>query len=394
MDSVNSRFGHVAAVWRDMTLVFGGSRYEGPHATGWTPYDPATIHCHKNGNWTIKVTTGAIPSIYDEAAHVIGDNLYVVKSYAIHKLNLTTFVWSKIVPRGTGPLACSTFTSWVRGEKIFLFGGAGHDREEGVQYPSSLTTSRAFGLVFTNNQLLYYDCKDNSWNWPVSYGDIPSPRGGAAAFSVLDTCVKSEGRVTSMKSFAFVMGGSTNSKYHYDLYILDMDSMTWKSIKGHVTEMWPSARRHHSLTLMSREYAVLYGGHCKERGHLGDCWLLDIRKCTSEMNPENMWTLCKTVGFNGRSKHAAIREPISKSLWIVGGTINGSLHTSQHILEMSYNADKTLQALAIASAAKNICRLQSRIDKLPNVIRLAIKREVQRERNPRSWLRSITMQEK
>ena len=180
--------------------------------------------------------------------------------------------------------------------------------------------------------------------------------------------------------------------------MLDMDSMTWKSIKGPVTEMWPNARRHHSLTLMSGEHAVLYGGHGVDRvrgsfSTQGDCWLLDIRKCISEMNPENIWTLCKTAHSIKRSNHAAIREPNSKSLWIVGGTTNGSLKDEHRILELPFNADKTLQDWAVASAAKNICRLQSRIDKLPNVIRLAIEREVQRDRNPCSWLKSIAMQE-
>ena len=45
------------------------------------------------------------------------------------------------------------------------------------------------------------------------------------------------------------------------------------------------------------------------------------------MNAENIWALCKTVGGNERSNHAAIREPTSKSLWIVGGTVNGRLNT-------------------------------------------------------------------
>ena len=33
MDPVNNRVGHVAVVWQDMTLVFGGARYNGPNAS-------------------------------------------------------------------------------------------------------------------------------------------------------------------------------------------------------------------------------------------------------------------------------------------------------------------------------------------------------------------------
>ena len=239
----------------------------------------------------------------------------------------------------------------------------------------------------------------------MTYGDIPSPRADAVALSLLDPCVKPVDGATSMKSIAIVIGGLNRSRinardgYLYDIHTLDMDSMTWRAIKGSeqlVQEgMWPQFRRYHSFTQISRDYAVLYGGHGgpSGSGHLGDCWLLDLQKCISEMSAENIWTVCKTVSGNKRSHHAAIMEPTSKSLWIVGGTTNESWDTAVHTLEMSFNANKTLQDLAVASAAKNISKLRSKIDKLPNTIQLAIEREVQRERNQRSWLKTITMQE-
>ena len=239
----------------------------------------------------------------------------------------------------------------------------------------------------------------------MTYGDIPSPRADAVALSLLDPCVKPVDGATSMKSIAIVIGGLNRSRinardgYLYDIHTLDMDSMTWRAIKGSEQlvqeDMWPQFRRYHSFTQISRDYAVLYGGHGgpSGSGHLGDCWLLDLQKCISEMSAENIWTVCKTVSGNKRSHHAAIMEPTSKSLWIVGGTTNESWDTAVHTLEMSFNANKTLQDLAVASAAKNISKLRSKIDKLPNTIQLAIEREVQRERNQRSWLKTITMQE-
>ena len=83
------------------------------------------------------------------------------------------------------------------------------------------------------------------------------------------------------------------------------------------------------------------------------------------MSAENIWTVCKTATGNKRSHHVAIMEPTSKSLWIVGGTTNESWDTAVHTLEMSFNANKTLQDLAVASAAKHICRLRSKIDTRP-----------------------------
>ena len=384
MDPVNRRSGHVVVVWQDMTLIFGGAHYKGPKATEWSRWDPATIHCHQDGIWTTKITTGEVPvSVHNETAQVIGDNLYLVVFYAVHKLDLTTFIWSKMEPRGTRPLGYSHPVSWVRGEKIFLFGGYGYGRKEGKQYPSSLQTTRlvlSSGWFF-NNQLVYYDCQDNSWNWPMSYGDIPSPRAGAAAFSVIDIDDKSGGSGTKHRSFAFVMGGSTNSVYHNDLYILDLDKMIWKAIRGSKdlvnAKIWPGARRHHSLTPISKKFAVLYGGH--GHGHIGDCWLLNIQECISEMNAEKTWTQCKHHVADKRSNHKSVIEPSSKRVWIVGGSVNNEGQYSDHITELPFSSDQTLKVLALESVTRNIDKLAYNSKELPDVLRLAIESKAKRK---------------
>ena len=89
----------------------------------------------------------------------------------IHKLDLNAWTWSKLEPKGTRPLRSSDMTSWVSGEKMFLFGGLGEGREAGEVYPQTLQL-RSINSWYVNNQLVFYDCRDDSWNWPLATGRV------------------------------------------------------------------------------------------------------------------------------------------------------------------------------------------------------------------------------
>ena len=163
---------------------------------------------------------------------------------------------------------------------MFVFGGyAAAGKELGNSYPACLKIKQS-GDLFFNNQLVYYDPQDNSWNWPTSYGDVPSPCAGAKAFSI---------NSSNNRSLAVMMGGWANSDYFNDLFILDMDSMRWQAIKGspHLVDagLWPKERRNHSMTLISQKSAVLFGGNGAWH-KLRDCWLLNIDECIPDSNAE------------------------------------------------------------------------------------------------------------
>ena len=49
-------------------------------------------------------------------------------SNEIYKLELKSLSWSKLSPGGTRPLKSDKMTSWVDGQKIYLFGGYGKPR--------------------------------------------------------------------------------------------------------------------------------------------------------------------------------------------------------------------------------------------------------------------------
>lgn len=364
IDPVNNRIGHVVAVWKDLTLVFGGGRYV-DHS--WTYWSPAVVHCHQDGIWRAEITTGDIPfSFMDERAEVIGDTLYLVKFYEMHRLDLNTFHWSEIEPTGTSPLSRSC-CSWVLGEKIFLFGGSGsHGKEAELVYPTSLKTISSQDAVSVfNNQLVYYDCLENTWNWPPSYGEVPSPRDGSAAFLWSD----------NGRSLAFIMGGWETYEYHNDLFVLDLENMSWQAIRGSTSlvkaGMWPMARRAHSLTMISKRYAILFGGT-----EIGDCWLLNIRTCTSNLNGGTIWIPCQRQKDILRWKHVAVKEPSTKKVWIIGGWArsNNRMHTDiPDLLELTFNSHQSLKMSALERVTDNLGQLASQITELPAELKLAVK---------------------
>ena len=194
LESIVQRNGHIVAVWRDVTIMWGGiSKYN-------DSYDPTEILCHQDGVWTKKTTAGQLPpDVHSCSAQVVDDDLYLLCGFNsgtkeqyfsdysndVFKLDLNSWTWKILQPTGTRPLKSGDSASWLFGKKIFLFGGSGKEKEEGTWYPENLEVEPPI-VRRSNNQLVYYDCQDNSWNWPITRGAIPSPRygHGQGAFSV------------------------------------------------------------------------------------------------------------------------------------------------------------------------------------------------------------------
>lgn len=64
-----------------------------------------------------------------------------------------------------------------------------------------------------NNQLVAYNIEYNKWEWPETNGRTPSPRAALAGFL--------------RESRVFIFGGRLQEERMNDLYVFDMDSMTW-----------------------------------------------------------------------------------------------------------------------------------------------------------------------
>ena len=106
----------------------------------------------------------------------------------------------------------------------------------------------------------------------------------------------------------------------------------------------PSQRHHSSFTRVSQSTAVLYG--------YDECWLLDLSNADrlkgQPSSSSSMWSRIPTPFW--RENHAAVFEPESRRLWIIGGI--DSRGPTSDVLEMT-NALLPLRDLALYHAARN-----------------------------------------
>ena len=129
-----------------------------------------------------------------------------------------------------------------------------------------------------------------------------------------------------------------------------------------------------TLIRVSQSTAVLFG-RCTN-----DVWLLNLASAKQLKETSSIWT--KIKGHPGTYGHATVLEPVSRSLWIVGGskpiTIAGRNKVFRpkkcsDVLIMPLNP--SLKDLAIASVARNTCPRDPRLapDQLASQLRDEIK---------------------
>ena len=144
-------------------------------------------------------------------------------------------------------------------------------------------------------------------------------------------------------------------------------------------KLWPKERTLHSLTRVSNDAAVLFGGFNKCKT-LGDCWMLNTKRCVSN-NEGNIWTLCEHHAHK-RYCHVAVKEMSSHRVWLIGGYSEDSFRRRKnavHIRELTFSSDQTLKVLALDSVTKNMDKLTPGIEELPHELRLAIESKSKRK---------------
>ena len=332
----NPEYGHVTVTWKDYTIIWGGVRF-----------DPSFVYYHLCGEWVWQKTSGDVPistniygdvlkrCVYDTA--VVNQDTMIVMgaknhnaSY-VHILDLKTWNWTKITPKGTPPLkgsrACS---SWLYKGKMYCFGGTNWVYEKDLSlYPSYLKTSDGTQGQYSN-QLFCFNITTQCWEWPNIRGDVPQPRAWHS--TVIN------------ESTIFLFGGSAHSEEGEeinlnDLHTLDMSNLRWKLVHGPAydssTFRVPSAREGQSLTWISQSAAILFGGLgvlWEWSGRLGDCWLLHLNQAEKSNDLSTIWTRIKTNNLQKRFVHTAVLEPLSQRLWLMGGA-----HCSKKLEKITTN---------------------------------------------------------
>ena len=354
----HKRAGHVAVTWNKATIIWGG---QSPEET----ITNSEVLLHLSGKWVRKETTGDVPTdIRDTRAHVVNDNMFVFApnldspKEILYSLDLNSWIWSELAPRGHPPTLRKRTSSWVHNGRIYTMGGM--TLIHPVYHP-----------VLPSQQLFCYNICKNSWEWPSHGGDIPGSRFNHST-------------VISGKT-VFLFGGfrGYSADGLNDLHILDMESMVWKRVhhcipKARTKVPCPSPMRYTSqmhkkpFTRISPSMALLFSDDILTTTH--DLWLLNLDKAkelidehTPTYGPKLASTIWTKISLRlPRDGYAIVLEPKSRNLWVMGGRVGtpsifpypNYIETSD-VLVMPLNP--SLQDLAVASVARHTCPQDPRL---------------------------------
>ena len=366
--------GYLAVTWNDVIIVWNSIKL--------------SLDLHHDGEWISKKINGDIPKFDGcESANVLGDKLWLLggtkcvvideqlyQYISVFTLDLQSWTWSKVEPGGSQPMSMIPLVmgnaSWEYDGKIYCF-GAFSPRErfksEEIQ-PSYMTYTLSYD---GSAHVICYNIASNQWEWPQLWGDVPSPRANAKAVISQDNVFLLGGEeVRRVRGY-----GYQSSQKFNDLYLLDMKCLTWKYV---LQPDGSPSQFCFSLNLISPSYAVLFGGLiCRESfsERSGDCWLLDLGGVMQ--GGGNFWTRLKHQEQLPRLNHAAVLDPVTRRLLVLGGFGKGGQCGNEcldnnEISKMTFQA-VPLKTLAVEYVARTIERGDPRLEKdqlPPNLKRL------------------------
>ena len=189
----------------------------------------------------------------------------------VYCLDFKTRRWEKLAPKGHPPLKCDKLTSWTFEGKVYLFGGYGppptQDGRSGISWQvDELLDDVGFRARGWNNQLVVYNPETNEWEWPNTYGEAPGPRAAHAA------------DVNVEERYVLVFGGRFGPNRMNDLYHLNLDTLKWTMLQPATDDdlaydfSCPIGRSWHTLSHVSGNNFIVFGGYSSKELTLGDCW--------------------------------------------------------------------------------------------------------------------------
>ena len=329
-----------AVVWKNTIIVFGGG-YTLRDLGGYKEEafrDPTIVHYyHCSGKWIRQETRGdKLPKdFYPKVVEILSNKIIVMsfcfrtRSWLTYSLCPVTWTWTWLEPGGQQPNTLHCRSSWVYNDKVYIFAGFVFDEE--LQPVHS-------------NELSCYNASNNNWERAHQGGDIPSPRHGQVTIIVED--------------IVFLFGGHNNNSHdeqdspEKELFMFDMKKMRWTRI--HKSMDCPIGQRNqvefhnfNSFTLISKSNAILFSSLAENC----EVWLFNIDRAKQLEDPANIWT--PVPNHFWRSDFAAVKFPLSQSVWLIGGYDGQAGSIASDILKISSHSI-ALKDLAIDYIALNM----------------------------------------
>ncbi|XP_031486130.1 acyl-CoA-binding domain-containing protein 6-like isoform X2 [Nymphaea colorata] len=269
-------------------------------------FEPVDVH----NKWIALSVYGPHPKArYEHGAATIQDKMYIVGGNHngrylndLQVLDMKTLTWSKLEPKmelgsqdspspvPLAPCAGHSLIPWRN--KLLSVAGKGKGSSGSV-------TVKAF------------DFQTCTWSFLVTYGTPPVSRGGQS--------------VTVVGSSLVVFGGEDQKRpFLNDLYILDLETMTWDEID--TVGLPPSPRSDHTAAVHADRYLLIFGG-ASHTTCFNDLHVLDLESM--------VWSTPTVQGTipTPRAGHAGVTA--GENWFIVGGGDNKNGITETVVLNMN-----------------------------------------------------------
>ncbi|KAI9487706.1 MAG: hypothetical protein EXX96DRAFT_473738 [Benjaminiella poitrasii] len=213
--------------------------------------------------------------------------------------------WSRALTYGRSPSRpLRAHSANLIGEYLYVFGGC--------------------DMKTCFNTLYILDMDTLTWSKPRTSGQMPPP---CRAHS----CTTVERDVGGKKSYSlYVFGGGDGPNYFNDLYVLNIDTLTWTKPNIQGEEEAPSPRRAHTTCIWNQKIIVVGGGDGARA--LADVHMLDISDPQSprwsKLNPKGTFPIA-------RGYHTC--NLVKDKLIIYGGSDGHECFSDVHILDLVSN---------------------------------------------------------
>ncbi|CAK1542438.1 unnamed protein product [Leptosia nina] len=240
------RHGHRAVAIKDLMIVFGGGNEGIVHE----------LHVFNTttNQWFVPVTKGEVPPgcaaygfVVDGTRLLVFGGMVEYGKYSndLYELQASRWEWKHLKPlppkQGLPPCPRLGHSFTLLNGKVYLFGGLANKSDD----PKNNIPSYLNDLYTLE---LYPNSSMTVWDIPLTYGQSPPPRESHSGVAYTD-------KITG-KSSLIIYGGMSGSRLG-DLWVLDVDSMSWSRPELHGIS--PLPRSLHTATVIGHHMYV-YGG--------------------------------------------------------------------------------------------------------------------------------------